>query len=75
MPVMLDSDGVAQWLNDDAETKALAALLEPALVAPLVVTPVDQAIHNSRNKVEPQPVGDSKTIQRLPSMAGKAPLR
>lgn len=62
MPVILDSDGAAQWLNHDADTKTLAALFEPVLLAPLVITPIDQAINNARNKIEPLPVGDSQTI-------------
>lgn len=63
MPVMLDSDGAAQWLDHDIDTESLTSLFEPALVAPLVITPIDQAINNSRSKIEPQPIGESKTIQ------------
>ena len=63
MPVMLDNAGMQQWLDHDLDTEKLTALFEPVLVAPQVITPVDQAINNSRNKIAPQPVGDSKTIR------------
>lgn len=62
MPVMLDSDGITQWLNHDVDIKELGGLFEATLPAPLRVTPIDQSINNARNKISPQPVGDSKNI-------------
>ncbi len=63
MPVMLDSDGAAHWLDHDVDTEALATLFKPALLTPLVITPIDQAINNARNKDKPKTAGGSKTIR------------
>ena len=62
MPVMLDSDDVAQWLNHDQNSEELTALFKPTLSVPLVITPIEPAINNSRNKDVPKPIGDSQTI-------------
>lgn len=62
MPVMLDSDGAAQWLDHESNTKELGELFAPELVAPLVITPIDQAINNARSKAKPHPIDDSKIV-------------
>ena len=62
MPVMLDSDGVAQWLDHDLDSEKLMALFEPTLLAPLMITPIESTMNNARNKAAPKQIGKNLTI-------------
>lgn len=63
MPVILDADSAALWLDHATDTRELTPLFERALARPLNVTPVDRAINNARKKSKPVAAGNAKTIK------------
>ncbi len=53
MPVMLDTAGMALWLDVQQPTDALQGLFEPRLPYDIGFRPVDPVINNARHKVLP----------------------
>jgi len=58
MPVMLNKQGIKQWLNPDAEIASLFIFMADQQPYPLQAQAVDRAINNPRAKVVPKAVGD-----------------
>lgn len=63
-PVMLDKNDLAQWLDRDADTASLRALVHPRLPRALEIVPVSKYVGNSKNNGSQciEPVGNSYQI-------------
>ena len=69
-PVMLDAQGAREWLRADQTNERLAQLVQPALPAPLTVTPITPALNNARYKSAPEPDGPAITLDASPAASG-----
>lgn len=63
MPVMLDQQGIALWLNRQSTVAELQTLFTPNLVYPLMARPVDKTINNARVKELPKAVGEIEELR------------
>jgi len=59
MPVMLRSEAMEIWLNEEAHPAQLKGLMQPALPGPLQITPISRSINNAKIKDPPIAEDDS----------------
>ena len=64
MPVMLDNEGVEQWLNMDSELTSLSVLFRDQLPYSLTARPVNKAINNGKAKIATVATGDDMMLYR-----------
>ncbi|MBT8148667.1 MAG: SOS response-associated peptidase [Pseudomonadales bacterium] len=62
-PVLLSPQQACEWLQAGQASERLDALLQPALPAPLLVTPISNSLNNARHKNAPEPTGIERRLE------------
>ncbi len=64
IPVHLDREQIAQWVNTASTDSDLKQVLSPEIRFPLVVTPMSTVVNNARNKDDRcvEPLGDAIVV-------------